>query len=51
MLGVNTEFTPKFVKRFADLRSEVVNAVSRYVEEVRAGSFPAEENVFKKEEI
>ncbi len=51
MLGINTEFTPKFVKHFAHLRSEVVRAVSKYVEEVKAGSFPAEENVFKKEEM
>ncbi len=50
LLGVNMEFKPKFVKRYAHLRETVVSAVSDYISEVRDGRFPAENNVFKKEE-
>jgi 3-methyl-2-oxobutanoate hydroxymethyltransferase len=35
-------FAPRFVKRYADVRQVMVDAVSRYVAEVRAGEFPDE---------
>lgn len=46
LLGMYREFTPKFVKRFAEAGDVVVNAASRYVEEVRAGVFPGPEHSF-----
>ena len=46
LLGLFSEFTPKFVKRFADLGAEVSAAVGAYAEEVRARSFPAPEHCF-----
>lgn len=36
------ENSPPFAKRYADLRSEVLGAIRRYVEEVRSGAFPDE---------
>ncbi|HMV43590.1 MAG TPA: 3-methyl-2-oxobutanoate hydroxymethyltransferase [Leptospiraceae bacterium] len=47
LLGVNSDFKPKFLKRFADLNSIVKEALSTYHNEVKSGIFPSEENVFK----
>ncbi len=46
MLGINAGFKPKFVKRFAQLEQEILDAARRYHEEVRAQTFPAEEHSF-----
>ena len=36
-----TRFKPKFVKRYAELRQTMVDAVTAYAEEVRTAAFPA----------
>lgn len=41
MLGLSTEFHPRFVRRYADLSSVIEDAVRRYVEDVRSNSFPS----------
>ncbi|MGB0130354.1 3-methyl-2-oxobutanoate hydroxymethyltransferase [Chlorobium sp.] len=41
ILGLNREFHPRFVRRYADLDEVIENAVMRYVEDVRSGSFPS----------
>jgi 3-methyl-2-oxobutanoate hydroxymethyltransferase len=46
MLGLSDGFVPKFVKRFADLRQPMVDAVSAYAEEVRTRQFPAPEHSY-----
>ncbi len=46
MLGLFTEFKPKFVKRFGNLGEAGKAAIQTYANEVRAGSFPAEEHTF-----
>ncbi|MGN0620975.1 MAG: 3-methyl-2-oxobutanoate hydroxymethyltransferase [Porcipelethomonas sp.] len=46
MLGMYSDFTPKFVKKFADIGEVMKNAFSNYIDEVRKGSFPAEDNTF-----
>jgi len=46
LLGLETEFKPKFVKRFADLGPAASAAVRDYVSEVKQGIFPAEEHSF-----
>jgi 3-methyl-2-oxobutanoate hydroxymethyltransferase len=40
MLGL-FDWTPKFVRRYADLRGEIARAVRDYARDVRAGAFPA----------
>jgi len=40
MLGL-FDWTPKFVRRYADLRAEVTRAVRAYADDVRSGAFPA----------
>lgn len=47
MLGLFEDFTPKFVKRYADMKSVVGGAVKAYIGEVKDRKFPAEEHSFK----
>ncbi len=46
MLGLNREFTPKFVKRFAELGDMAKSAVNQYIQEVREGSFPDQDHSY-----
>jgi len=46
MLGLFDAYQPKFVKRYADLKGVMIDAVKRYVAEVKDGSFPDEEHSF-----
>jgi len=46
MLGMFTEFKPKFVKRYADLGGEADKAIAAYAREVRERAFPDESHVF-----
>jgi 3-methyl-2-oxobutanoate hydroxymethyltransferase len=43
MLGLFDKFTPKFVKKYADLESEMQRAFRNYLSDVQTGAFPAEE--------
>jgi len=46
LLGLNMEFTPKFLKRFATLEEDVVGALTAYREEVAARSYPGDDHSF-----
>lgn len=46
LAGINHGHVAKFVKRYADVRSEMLRGVEGYVEEVRNGTFPAPEHVY-----
>jgi 3-methyl-2-oxobutanoate hydroxymethyltransferase len=47
MLGLFEDFQPRFVKQYADLGRDVVQAVENYCREVREGTFPAAEHGFR----
>ena len=47
MLALFSDFKPKFVKHFADVGSVMREGFKAYIEEVKAGTFPAEEHTFK----
>ena len=47
MLGLFDDFTPKFVKRYADMKQTMLGAVKEFVGEVKERKFPAEEHSFK----
>ncbi|NLU50913.1 MAG: 3-methyl-2-oxobutanoate hydroxymethyltransferase [Syntrophomonadaceae bacterium] len=52
ILGLYKGFTPKFVKRYADLHPLVAQALQAYKEDVESGAFPATEHCFAmKEEV
>lgn len=46
MLGLFDMYTPKFVKRYADLRGIMSDAVKSYIADVREGRFPDDERSF-----
>lgn len=46
LLGVFTDFKPKFTKRFANLTEVAVAGLKAYVDEVKRGSFPDDEHSY-----
>ena len=46
MLGLNDDFAPKFLKRYAELAKEVRGAVSGFASDVRAGRYPDDAHSF-----
>lgn len=46
-VGMLSQKPPKFVKKFADSRSLLINALKTYGNEVKSGVFPSEENIYK----
>jgi 3-methyl-2-oxobutanoate hydroxymethyltransferase len=47
LLGMNETFTPKFLKKYADLSGIVRGALNAYNTDGNSAAFPAESNVFK----
>ena len=47
LLGLFDRFTPKFVKRYANLKEQALSAVRQYKSEVETGTFPSSEHSFK----
>ena len=46
LLGVFTDFKPKFTKRFAQLTQVAVAGISQYIKEVKAGTFPDDDHSY-----
>jgi len=42
MLGINTEFKPRFLRQYLNLHEQITGAVGNYISDVRAGSFPSD---------
>jgi 3-methyl-2-oxobutanoate hydroxymethyltransferase len=40
LLGMNDEFAPRFVKRYAEVGKQMASAFEAYIEDVKAGRFP-----------
>lgn len=47
MLGMDVDFSPKFVKKYADLNTVIVDSVKKYIEEVKSAAFPAADNSYR----
>ena len=47
MLGMYSDFTPKFVKKFADVGTVMKEAFAEYISEIQSGAFPDDEHSFK----
>ncbi len=48
MLGLSMDFSPKFVKRYAELGKQLTQAVCDYATEVKEGGFPTEQHSFSQ---
>ncbi len=46
LIGQFQAFTPKFVKKYANVAEVVTNAIAAYCEEVRAGAFPEDKHCY-----
>ena len=46
VFGKFSEFTPKFARKFGDLKSLIQNSANQYIEEVKNGNFPNKEEIF-----
>lgn len=42
MLGINKGFSPRFLRRYADLHTIMTSAIESYIEDVKSGDFPNE---------
>lgn len=47
MLGMFSDFTPKFVKKYGNIGEAMRGAFEKYIEDVKIGDFPKEENTYK----
>lgn len=46
MMGLNKEFNPRFLRRYADLNMVMTEAVQQYIDDVKKGDFPNEEEQY-----
>ena len=47
ILGLYGDFTPKFVKKYAEIDKRITDAVTQYADDVRNKKFPTKNNIFK----
>ncbi len=46
MLGLNKDFSPRFLRRYADLHSSMSSAVNNYIKDVKSGDFPNDQEQY-----
>ena len=46
MIGMNHEFNPRFLRRYLDLYTEMTNAFTQYIKDVKSGDFPNSEEQY-----
>ena len=46
MLGMNQGFSPKFLRRYADLNTVITEAVQNYIDDVKSCDFPSEKEQY-----
>lgn len=46
MLGINTEFRPRFLRTYADLAGQINGAVQQYVKDIKTQDFPNEQEQY-----
>ncbi|MDX1590516.1 MAG: 3-methyl-2-oxobutanoate hydroxymethyltransferase [Balneolaceae bacterium] len=47
MLGLNKDFSPRFLRRYADLYQSMTDAVQHYIKDVKGGDFPNKDEQYK----
>jgi 3-methyl-2-oxobutanoate hydroxymethyltransferase len=46
MLGINTEFKPRFLRQYLNLHEQVTGAVQQYIQDVKSNNFPNEQEQY-----
>jgi 3-methyl-2-oxobutanoate hydroxymethyltransferase len=46
MLGMNNEFSPRFLRRYMNLYDEMTSAIGKYVTDVKSNDFPNEKEQY-----
>lgn len=46
MLGINKEFKPRFLRRYADLHTTITNAVKHYINDIKSRDFPNQDEKY-----
>lgn len=46
MLGINTEFTPRFLRVYLDMAAQVDRAIKSYINDIKTGDFPNEKEQY-----
>ena len=46
MVGLTHGFSPRFLRRYADLQAVMHDAIGRYVDDVKSGDFPNEQEQY-----
>jgi 3-methyl-2-oxobutanoate hydroxymethyltransferase len=47
MLGLNKDFSPRFLRRYADMHKIMTEAVQHYIKDVKSGDFPNEDEQYR----
>jgi len=48
MLGINKDFSPRFLRRYADLYTTMKGAFEQYIDDVKSGDFPSDKEQYKE---
>jgi len=46
MLGINTEFRPRFLRTYLNMHEQITGAVQQYIKDVRSNDFPNEQEQY-----
>ncbi|HIF16579.1 MAG TPA: 3-methyl-2-oxobutanoate hydroxymethyltransferase, partial [Candidatus Poseidoniales archaeon] len=46
LLGITHEFNPRFLRRYMNLYEDISNAVGEYIQDVRSGDFPNQDECY-----
>ncbi|HVW61287.1 MAG TPA: 3-methyl-2-oxobutanoate hydroxymethyltransferase [Puia sp.] len=46
LLGINTEFKPRFLRRYLDMHDQVTTAIQHYIQDVKSRDFPSEQEQY-----
>ena len=46
MLGINTEFKPRFLRKYLNLSEQIDGAVKQFISDIKTGDFPNEKEQY-----
>ena len=48
LLGITMDFSPRFLRRYLNLSTDINNAITQYCDDVRSGEFPSEDESYSE---